>query len=732
MKKSFLKTSIVLGLFAIFLLGQVSVAVAQERKVVDPEGTKGDFVNQDGVKQEKITYTFDDGSYAESYRKFNSLDKWQSDYYRKDRQKMSYTQKKTAKPNSYLNKFAAIPADAPTVKQQVDAAKTKEEGKGENFVTNGLQALVLQLLISASQFVSWLVSFTGYVFDTTLKQTTEFPDWAQIGVENSWKIVRDITNMILVFSLLYLGIKTIIEGQGFADKKTLISIIIAAVLINFSLVFVKDIAFTISNSVGNEILTASGSTKKAGSSALSPQKDGSTSAQLMNLVKPAQALGKYKSWPARNVAEQDDIGWQSIFKMVGQFIMLTAVTMSLAVIFIGASIILLHRFVIFIVLMIFSPFGLVSLQIPWLKKYGDDWFDQLKKQTLFFPTFVLVLYMVLLIVSNLAQSGSLDLSNDVGDTLLGYLFNFVLIIAFMLLILILPGKIGASGASMMTGAADWTTKKIKAMPRRTAGYASGGVARSGRYLIGNKFANKIGGNTKEKREALQEKARSGNFLQRTTARAKLNASESLKGKTFDIRNSETIKKSEFGKGMGKGIENYTEAVKTKTKEIKDKRDKEMKAYGYDELHKTPENRTAIVNAEKVRKDEEETLTEHKDHLKFMKESGTGTAADIQDLMDRIIAQEKILEASEKEVGRLKNIGEDEWNKQSGSKKIRKFFGTTSGDAALKSQQETEKQWKEKGQSSARRKERSEELKLERSLAPRNTGSPTRPTPPATS
>ena len=599
-----------------------------------------------------------------------------------------------------------------TIQQFDTAQRASEAGNEEDWVDNALQTMWLSVVLALSEFVSWVVSGAGWIYDKVLIHTTTYPTNLDNAIVNSWKIIRDLANIVIVFSLLYLGIKTILDGQGFADKKILIGVIIAAIFINFSLVFVK-VTFEVSNTIGRQVLEQSKMNNTS-----SGNGNDSYSAAIMGIVKPQQvisAAGFGEGWGSAAIAVNSRTDWGLVMQMTGQLLLLGLVVIALAFIFLGVSATLLYRYFILLFLMIFSPIGLIGTQIPWLKKYGSQWFDQLKKQALYFPVFSFMLYITIYFVSLLATSTSLNLGS--ATSIFEFLFSFFLILGFLIGLLILPAKLGAAGSDLMTNAGNWATgkiKNIKNIPRSTAQFGgrmvASGTARTGRYLIGDKLANRIGGNTDEKRKALQEKARSGNFFERNIARNRLKASESLKEKTYDIRNIDAVKNSKFGKGMGQGIDTYTNAIKQKQTEYEDRKKKEMKLYGYDTLHETDE---AKLNIKKLEVKARNAKKSHKD----AKDAYDMNPNDVT--LSELKKAEKHLKDRELALGEAKNIGSVqhlEHDSKRFVKKVERFFSPLSRKTLEKIKDEHKKKWIASGESKGKREEKAKDQKLEKDLS----------------
>ena len=60
----------------------------------------------------------------------------------------------------------------------------------------------------------------------------------------AWTIVRDLVNLTFIFGLIYVGILTILELGSSSTKKMVASIVIAALLVNFSLFFSKSLSMS--------------------------------------------------------------------------------------------------------------------------------------------------------------------------------------------------------------------------------------------------------------------------------------------------------------------------------------------------------------------------------------------------------------------------------------------------------------------------------------------------------
>jgi len=107
---------------------------------------------------------------------------------------------------------------------------------------DGFRGCIAALGQTVLEIFGWILAVTGLVLNKTV-EITVIEMGAKVGgigtIEVGWKIFRDLANILIIFSLLYIGIITILNLKlgGYDVKKLLVSLIIAAVFINFSLFF---------------------------------------------------------------------------------------------------------------------------------------------------------------------------------------------------------------------------------------------------------------------------------------------------------------------------------------------------------------------------------------------------------------------------------------------------------------------------------------------------------------
>ncbi len=516
----------------------------------------------------------------------------------------------------------------------------------------------------------------------------------------SWTIVRDVSNIIIVFSLLYLAIKTIIDGNGFADKKVLAGVLVAALFINFSLFFTK-LVYQVSNEVGTSIVKEI----KLGSEGI-----GSFSTGVMQIF-GLQALF------VKNIFI-DNQDWSGMWNTLNSSILTSLMFIGLSVIFFVFSFVLAKRFFVFVLLMISSPLGLISFFIPWLEGVKKSWWGQLKGQALYLPAFFITLYISMSLMSNIigslnpqtianmsnvnlqtagtvnSQLGAIAVSGV--NVFIYTLFTYILCLGCLLLPILLPNKIASAGAGAMNSFGSWATGKVRAMPGMAGRFAgrtvAGGAARTGR-LVGVGASNLFSGGLtidpakrKQNLKDLQERARNGDVA----AKGRLRIAEGLKNRTYDLRNV-----GGFGKkmGIGDGIKNWDDAVKAKKEKLEKKQKADMKRYGYDKAGDNPVERQKLEEKTALRDNGIEDVKQKQQAFNAAMTSGN-VALQNAARVTLELAKEKLKQA-ELELGKQKNVGMIKHFEKM-EKRWKHKMTPTRYAALVKMKEEMEKKFKEDG------------------------------------
>ncbi|MFZ2484611.1 MAG: hypothetical protein WAX80_01095 [Minisyncoccia bacterium] len=389
------------------------------------------------------------------------------------------------------------------------------------------------LILQVANLLTWLAgSILNYVTQYTIVEMSDnIRDVTTLN--KAWTTIRDLANMGFIFILLYAAIQTIL-GIGSDVKKTIINVVVVAILINFSLFFTR-IVIDISNVLAILFYDA-----------IAPGAlDGSVTTGLAGkLVQHLYITNLFDtSGGVVSLAGQAFEGKKLI--IIG--LMGSVVSLITAFVLFAAAIMLIIRFVVLIMVMILSPLAFMGLVLPEFKKVWNQWWDALSGQAFFAP----ILLMLLWIVVTIASSGFIDIkggsmvelfTGSVGadgsspsapsQSSVALIVNFIVMIAFLIAALVIAKEWAGKAGPAVSGATKWAI-----------GAASdkgiGGLGWAGRASIG-----RFGAMAAESAR-LQEAANKRTGFAGAASRLALYTANKAKAGTFDARNA-TIPTSVVG------------------------------------------------------------------------------------------------------------------------------------------------------------------------------------------
>lgn len=361
--------------------------------------------------------------------------------------------------------------------KEIDEAKSKakkevpksalESCYGLVYINIGicLQMAVGWLLYAIAVIVAGILQLGGmllsYVFsETVLNISSRMGDISAIGT--IWSVFRDIANLSFIFLLLYVAVGTMLQLQSVNWKKTLVRVVIAAILINFSM-FITKVIIDLSNLVAlafyNQLDTTTvvnGVTKNV-----------SMADKFMDML---GIQGIFKS--SLDTVRVWSQTWQSLAAYgIGTIVVMFITAFS----FLAAAWLFLMRFAIIIILIIVSPLAFAARAFPNLEKHWSRWWDALIGQALFPPIYMLFIWVTVTIGTELFGTDKGNLAeafvlNEPGDNSgLAILIKFVLIIVLLNAALALAktqaGKIGGKMEKYMNNG----LSVVEDVRRRTKG-----------------------------------------------------------------------------------------------------------------------------------------------------------------------------------------------------------------------------------------------------------------------
>jgi len=326
------------------------------------------------------------------------------------------------------------------------------------FISSGISAIL-------GVFFGLILWLEAIIIDYIISPNN-FPLTTAPIVTLGWGITRDIANMFFILILLIISFATVLRIKSWAISQLWWKVVVAALLINFSLViagFVIDFANILTAFFLNGI-TGGGSfgtitTKLA------------AGMQILNFYNPAR--------PEGIIGGVTQFGAAGIAATVG--IILTLVGLIITVFVFGAAMIfLIVRILHLWLLLIFAPIVWMLWILPATSSYFSQWWNSFIKWTFFAPIFVFMIYLSLSIFDATGQLNpkffgvfpAIWKEAAPGLTKVAMpaaIFQWILVIAMMFGSLIVANKFGIMGAkasqTMLTGwgnsAKGWAKGKVR-------------------------------------------------------------------------------------------------------------------------------------------------------------------------------------------------------------------------------------------------------------------------------
>ena len=349
----------------------------------------------------------------------------------------------------------------------------------------------------------WLAGFASEFFNVSIQFSLTgetFDAEKNIMIKEGWILIRDLFNLVFIFILLAAAISTILQHGGLEIKKVLPSLIVVALLVNFSLMIAKmviDASHIFAWEFYNQIDVTDGGTYQFANSTGSVESNrlftkknlagvflAGFNPQQILLGKATIQDGKPVLMSpfnemvikAREGVKEGGGGKTFLDIMPGVIIII----LSEAVLAIYAALILLVGAIMFILrvvvlwlVMIFSPIAFFGMILPSMQKYSGMWWKYLIDQSFFAPAFLFMFMLATKFINSKLidslftvekNSDSMIVAGlNMGQILIVF-FNFLVVGLLLAACLIVAKQLGGKTAEFGIGGAH----KIK-------GLALGGV-----------------------------------------------------------------------------------------------------------------------------------------------------------------------------------------------------------------------------------------------------------------
>jgi len=258
-------------------------------------------------------------------------------------------------------------------------------------------------------------------------------------IEAGWEILRDLTNILFIFSLLIIAFKMVLGQNDSRNKERLLKTILIALVVNFSLFgsyLIIDASNILANTFYNRI-EADSSNYVANINTDGIQQGEERSAGLIDVVASFKELGVDKSVSlavAGTINPQRIITAGGVNNFFQALIIVTSMgIMNIFLMWVFGSIILtfLGRILGLIILVILSPIALLSIVIPGMRsqKYigWDNWFPEILKLSFMAPIFLFFLWLTVKFTTNEGVLATLSRANPDASIFLKIINTYLLL-----------------------------------------------------------------------------------------------------------------------------------------------------------------------------------------------------------------------------------------------------------------------------------------------------------------
>ncbi|MBI5401745.1 hypothetical protein HZB05_02900 [Candidatus Wolfebacteria bacterium] len=316
---------------------------------------------------------------------------------------------------------------------------------GAFFILNSILGYIAGIIFNlGGALVNFALQLNSKILDTT--QNT--------FMSTGWNIILGFADLALILAIIVIAFATILRIESYGMKKTLWRLIVAALLVNFSLV----IAGVFIDTAG--IVTDFFVGKSTG---MSPENMATILASAFDVQKMIQVdPGKFNSNPLESFGA-------ALLIAISSTLFILIFTIIAAIILFAIFIMFLARYVVLSVLLIFSPLVLVAWIFPATQGLYKQWWQKFMQWTFFAPVCTFFLYLSVVALQKTGNNpahlfGSSKLTQDalssLGTPLLQAIGQMVMAVGLLMASLMVAQKFGIAGSQTFYGWAQGAAKGV--------------------------------------------------------------------------------------------------------------------------------------------------------------------------------------------------------------------------------------------------------------------------------
>jgi len=326
-------------------------------------------------------------------------------------------------------------------------------------------------LLAGSAF--WLV---GLVVSLALNFNLHITESGNSIVRSGWDIMLNLTNLGFVLAIIVIAFATILQFENYAIKKTLWKLIVAALLVNFSLT-ISSAFIDVANNATEFMMEKSGA---SGTDA--PLKWASA---MAGMFQAQQLLVVDKNFDTNRAAGLAEGAFSTFMTIFASLIFGAVFTFIAAITMFTIAVLLFVRYVQLSFLLIFSPIIWLCWIFPATQTYWGMWWKRFLKWTFFAPIMMFFMYLALFTMKGTTKA-YISVPNDFTSnapitTPLAAVGQMFLVIGIMM------GGLYSANAMSIEGA----EKIIKTAQGANKGFIKGAYKYAGRQtakVFGQPFA----------------------------------------------------------------------------------------------------------------------------------------------------------------------------------------------------------------------------------------------------
>ena len=324
-----------------------------------------------------------------------------------------------------------------------------------NIFVTGIKYLLYGLFMA----IGWLASVAIIIFEWAINpQFVSGPAplgfFNDAGVYAMWKFVRDFFNLFFILTLLYIAF-TIIFQIASDYKKTLLSILLAALFVNFSFPVTRLMIDAANVPMYFFVNQMGGNSAKGGILG-----NMMSATDIQDILIPGYAK------PGVNV----DV--LSIPQLLMAIVFLFIFSISLVVL----AVLFVIRFAALLILLIFSSVGFAGSVVPGISKYSKMWWEKFTEYAIFGPVAMLMLFVATRLFSIISSSqmkqqlSAVAQRNSVGElsSLMAAMAMFSVPMVILWMAMTVANTLSIAGAGGVVGMGEKFAKWSGKQPFRGA------------------------------------------------------------------------------------------------------------------------------------------------------------------------------------------------------------------------------------------------------------------------